>query len=197
VNDAPTPVDGWTAAHCHVLRALFATCGAAGVSSAQDGPADLAIALTSLSGQFAWHAELLFDLLPTRAGTDAEALVARHVPGADAALDVLAGLERRGEFPALCVVLARVVVPRLRTGMAAALARTDARVDGPRARALTLIARDLRDAVELLEPLAERSLSEPGAVEDATTRCAEVERALVGRGVAVGLVEAGKNARRG
>ena len=68
---APTPEDEWTAAHCRVLERLFATCGRAGARAAEEGRVDAALVLTSLAGQFAWHAELLFDLLPTRAGTDA------------------------------------------------------------------------------------------------------------------------------
>jgi hypothetical protein len=187
VSELASPTDAWTAAHGRIFGALFATCGAAGAQCAQEA-ADLALALTSLAGQFAWHAELLVDLLPTRSGIDASALVARPVPGADEALARLDRLHRREQWSALGVVLARVVVPRLLAGVASMCDRTDARVDGPRARSLRLVARDLRDALELLEPLAERALAAQGAFARITSSCAEVERALVDAGVAVGFV---------
>jgi hypothetical protein len=196
-REVASHTDRWTAAHCRCGRALFSICGVAGVGAAREGPADLALALTSLSGQFAWHAELLFDLLPTQGGVDPERLVAAPAPGMDAALSLLEALVRSEAWPTLCVVLARVVVPRLRCGVGAALERTDARLDGPRVRALTLLARDLADALELLEPLAERALAPAGAVASSSARCAEVERALVDAGVRVGLVASAGNAREG
>lgn len=196
VSAESVSTDAWTAASCRAFRALFSTCGAAGAEAAVDAP-ELALVLTSLSGQFAWHAELLVDLLVTSTGTDVDARVAQPAPGTDEALHVLDELRAHKEWSSICVVLARVVVPRLRTGVAEALARVDARVDGPRARALTLVARDLADACERLEPLAERALEVPGAIDTTSTRCAEVERALVAGGVASGLVATARSARRG
>jgi len=185
---APTPEDEWTAAHCRVLQRLFASCGGAGATAAEEGRVDDALVLTSLAGQFAWHAELLFDLLPTRAGTDAAALVARRRPGADDALDALDELARDEGAGAACVALARVVMPRLHAGVASASADVDARLDGPRARALTLIARDLRDALEAVETVAEAALCVEGALESLSARCVVVERALVAAGVERGFV---------
>ena len=153
---AATANDRWTAAHCRVLGRLFAIAGAAGATGA---PPDAALALTSLAGLFAWHAELLGQLLPTRAGVDAAELVARPLDGADRALDRVAG---DAEPSSTCVVLARVVVPRLLAGVEVARAHTDARLDGPQARALTLVARDLRDALGVLEPIAERVAGRTG-----------------------------------
>lgn len=184
----PTSGDAWAAAHGRVLQRLFSTCGSTAVRAAEEGHADDALVLTSLAGQFAWHAELLIDLLPTRAGTDAAGLVARRVPGADDALDALDELARDEGSGALCVALARVVVPRLLAGVAASRARVDARLDGPRARALTLVARDLRDALEALEARAEAALRVPGALESVPERCVVVERAVVAAGVERGLV---------
>jgi hypothetical protein len=183
-----TEQDRWTAAHCRVFRALFSQCGEAGGTAARDEPAALALALTSLAGQFAWHAELLFDLLPTRAGTDAEALVAQPVKGADAALELLAGSVALASQPTFMAALARVVLPRLHAGVATRLVRADALVDGPRVRALTLIGRDLVDGVGVLEPLAERAMADPAAFPQVVAGCADVERALVAAGVAVGFV---------
>lgn len=188
------PDDEWTAANCWVLQRLFSTCGAAGARAAQEGRVDDALVLTSLAGQFAWHAELLFDLLPTRAGSDAAALVAHGALGADDALGELDELARDGGSGAVCVVLARVVVPRLLAGVGSARARVDARLDGPRARALTLLVRDLRDALVALEVRAESALCAPGALEILSARCVVVERTLVAAGVERGLVAVGQDA---
>jgi hypothetical protein len=197
VTAPSTPDDAWTAWHCHALERLFATCGAVGARAAEHEDAEVALALTSLAGQLAWHAELLYDLLPSAAGADRVALVASRVAGTDDALDALdemAGTEGSG---VACVVLARVVVPRLLSGVASARARVDARIDGPRARALDLIIQDLRRAAESLESLAEAVLGAPGALDAASTGCVVVERALVAAGVVTGLVPCSKNARGG
>jgi hypothetical protein len=186
--------DRWTAAHVRVLGRLFSVCGAAGATGT---PPDAALALTSLAGQLAWHAELLGDLLPTRAGIEVAALVASPVPGVDAAIEHLERAAAAGETDAVCVVVARVVLPRLATSVAAARAATDARLDGPRARALTLVARDLHDAQAVLEPAAERALSVPGALDELARRCVDVERALVAAGVASGLLVDGGDGWRG
>lgn len=184
MTETAAALDAWTAVHCRIARRLFAACGVAGAA----GPTpEVALVLTSLSGQFAWHAELLFDLLPTRAGTDADALVAASVPSVDGALARLDELASREGAATLSVALARVVVPRLHAAVRAALSRTDARVDGSRARALTLIARDLRDALDLLESLAEGVMAADG-VEHALACCLDVERGLVSGGAVVGLV---------
>jgi hypothetical protein len=184
----PTTQDHWAAAHCRVFRSLFTTCGQAGVAAALSEPPALALTLTSLAGQFAWHAELCVDLLPTRAGTDAEALVATPLPGTDAALAALAELGRADDPAGLVAALGRVVVPRLRSGVATAHDRVDARVDGPRARALTLIGHDLDDAARVLEPQIERSMATASTFEDLVDAATTVERALVDAGIAVGIV---------
>lgn len=184
----PRIEDRWAAAHCRVFRALFSTCGEVGRDTAASGPAALAITLTSLAGQFAWHAALCFDLLPTHAGTDAEALVAAPLHGTDAALDALAALGRDEERAGLAAALGRVVVPRLRTGVATARERVDARVDGPRARAMTLIVRDLDDAIRALEPQIERAIAAPASFQVAVEAATTVERALVDAGVTVGIL---------
>jgi hypothetical protein len=182
-----TEADRWTAAHCRVFRELFSLCGEAGAAAARDEDAATALVLTSLAGQFAWHAELLFDLLPTRADTDAEALVAQPVAGADAALSKLAGSRHEPKGP-FVGALARVVLPRLHAGVATQLVRTDALVDGPRSRALTLVVRDLLDGRSALEPLAERAMADPTAFSQVAARWTDVERELVSAGIALGLV---------
>jgi hypothetical protein len=183
-----TEEDRWTAPHCRVFRELFSLCGEAGAAASRAEPADVALALTSLAEQFAWHAELLFDLLTTRTGTDAEALVAHPVAGTDAALSQLAGWHNHERQGPLVGALARVVLPRLHVGVAMQLARTDALVDGPRVRTLTLVARDLLDGLTLMEPLAERAMADPAAFPQVAAGCADVERELVAVGVAVGFV---------
>jgi hypothetical protein len=187
VTDPSVARDRWTAAHCRALGRLFSICGEAG---AVGDPPDVALALTSLAGQFAWHAELFGDLLAETGDGDATALVARPVAGLDASLDRLADAAAAGDVATVCVGLARAVVPRLSSSVAAERARTDARLDGPRARALTLVARDAAAAVARLEPLAERALARPGAFDALARGVVEVERDLVDGGVAAGLVGA-------
>lgn len=159
--------DGWTAAHCVAFRELFAVCGRAGTSR---GDARSVVLLTSLSGRFAWHAELLFDLLPVRADVDRAMLLdeaATTVAPLRSALDDVAA-----DVGALCGVLAEIVVPRLLRDVEGVMARTDARLDGPRVRALTLVARDLRDAEGALAPTVVRT----NAIR--TTVSEPVERAV-------------------
>ena len=172
-------------------RAALRDCGGGGREGAEQRRAESPSLLTSLAGQFAWHAELLFDLLPTRAGTDATRSSPCARPGADDALDALDELAATDGRAAACVVLARVVVPRLLAGVASASARVDARLDGPRARALTLIARDLatpsrrssrvaearaRAAGEPLEP-PRRGASSSSAPSSTARRGARARRA--------------------
>jgi hypothetical protein len=180
----PASRERWATAHQRVLERLFAICGEAGATGT---PPDAALALTSLAGQLAWHAELLGELVASSAGADEPP---RPALGADGALDQLATLAAGGETAAVCVVVARVVVPRLLTAVVGARRAVDARVDGPRHRALTLVARDLRDALGALEPAAERALAVPGALDELARRCVEVERALVAGGASSGVVGA-------
>lgn len=177
--------DRWTAAHCRIARALFETCGAGGATCVDPGAS---IALTGVAGQFAWHAALLYDLLPERQGVDREALVDVAVGGADAAIALAASDLAGGDEGAGCCVLARVVLPRLRTSVEAALGRVDAVLDGPRARALTLIDRDLIDAIGVLEPVCERLVGDAATLAAATSAMAAAERAIVDDSVAVGIV---------
>ncbi len=174
------PRDRWAAAHCAAARELFARCGARGADVDDD---ELAIVLTSLAGQFAFHATLLYDLLPVRADVDRDALV----EGASHAA-VLAALDDLSTVP-LCAVLARVVVPRLRAAVLFELEGVDPRVDGPRARALTLVARDLVDARDELERCTERLMARDDALEAAAAACAKVEHEVLATRVVIGLVD--------
>lgn len=148
-----------------------------------------AVVLTSLSGQFAWHAELLFDLLPVRAGVDREALVADEVRGADDVLERLEDLGASRDVGALCLALARVVVPRLQAAATSPAPRVTAAFDGPRARAATLVSRDLADAVSDLESLLARLALGARAVSRGLEVAAQCEADLVAAGVGVGLAE--------
>ncbi len=182
----------WTSAHCRIFRRLFGICGAAGSVVAE--PA-CAVVLAGLAGEFAWHAELLYELLPVRQGVDREALVRVEVHGADAALAWLDGSVGRGDGVQVCLVLGRVLLPRLDRSVAAALAATDRRLDGPRARALTLVGRGLADAGSSLEAVELRLAASGADFAVASGGCEEVERLLdaapAGDGLAGGVARGG------
>lgn len=179
MNETATALDIDTAARCRAFRALFATCGLGG--SCVDDPG-AAVALASLAGQFAWHAELCFELLPLRVGIDREALVQMKTPAADAALGVLAAAVERGDAATACALLFEVLLPRLAAGVAASLDATVAGLDGPRARALGLVGRDLDDAIERLGRLAARRGADDAAAGEVRSAVTDLERQLAEAG---------------
>jgi hypothetical protein len=181
VNETVSRDDRWTAAHCRALRALFATCGARAPACEDD---ELVVVLASLAGQFAFHAGLLYDLLPVRADVDRDALVDTPTPELDDALGTCAKVTD----PVLCALLSRVVVPRLLAGIEVERASVDDRADGPRARGLTLIARDLVDARSILERVSERLVARAQDLDSALSACAELERRVTAAGAVVGLI---------
>jgi hypothetical protein len=184
-NETAQPRDVATAAYCRTFRGLFERCGVVGASDVEPSAA---IALTSLSGQFAWHAELLEELLPHRSEIDREALIAVAAPGAD---DVLARLTSDGarlDASGLCVVLERVLLPRLRFAASSASPDTTAAFDGPRARASTLVDRDLADAERDLRGVVARRAATQRSVATSTELAALCEEDLGTAGVAFGLV---------
>ncbi len=186
------PRDAWSAAHCHVARTLFEACGRAAL---RDVDAPTCILLTTLAGQFAWHAELLFDLLPVRDGVDREQLV----DDAAQVLDPLDGELRQladGELATLCMVLSRLVVPRLLAAVNDEQSATDVRLEGPRARALLLIGRDLADALHGLATASERLVAGDRAATAPLEAVADMESRLYERGAVVGLLGAPTNGRR-
>ena len=88
--------------------------------------------LTSLAGQFAWHAELLYDLLPVRAGVDRDRLVAR--PSAAPTPPSTGSPTSSTDAAIAARRSARVVVPRLRAGVAPRARRLDRRDSTGRGR---------------------------------------------------------------
>jgi hypothetical protein len=112
---------------------------------------------------------------------DREALVEDRVVGFDAALASLDGSVERADGPQVCLVLARVLVPRLERSVDDALAATDRRLDGPRARALTLVGRGLADAAGTLQALEGRLAASGADLAGALEACSEVE-GLLGEG---------------
>jgi hypothetical protein len=184
VSGPATPTDQWTAAQCRIARRLFHLLGEAGVAG-HDAP--VAIAFTEAAGQFAWHEELYFDLLPARVGVDRDALVAGGVRGADEVLDQLEALLAATRGAAACFLLARVVLARLHADVVTARAGTTRELDGTRARSLTLVARDLAELREAIELLAERAVAADGALDEANRVCADAETSLRAADVVVGL----------
>jgi hypothetical protein len=162
VNTTATTADRFIAHGCRLCRRLFDLCA----TSASTAAPPLAAALAPLAGKFAWHAELLYDVLPVRVDIDRDALVEEGIDRADDAMDqldeIVASDDSLALARALCYVVdwfaARVTLER---------ASTDPRLEGPRARALTLLARDLDDACVELESLRSRLAVDPGSKDDA------------------------------
>jgi hypothetical protein len=151
VNATASPPDRIIAECCRLSRRLFEACGQ-GASGAE--PA-LAVTLAPLAGMFAWHAELLYDVLPVRVDIDRDALVDGDADGADDAMDILDELVASKDAAALRTALA-LVVDWLEVHVARERHSNDPLLEGPRVRALTLIARDLDDASTALDVVATR-----------------------------------------
>lgn len=151
MNATATAPDRVVAMCCRLSRRLFEACGQ-GASSTE--PA-LAATLAPLAGMFAWHAELLFDVLPVRAGIDRDALVDDDPEGTDDAMDLLDELVASNDAVALRTSLA-LVVDWLEVHVARERHSNDPLLEGPRVRALTLVARDLDDASTALEKVTPR-----------------------------------------
>jgi hypothetical protein len=160
VNTTATPADRLAAECCRLSRRLLEACA----SAAGSAPPALAVTLAPLAGMFSWHAELLYDVLPVRAGIDREALVDEDAAGADEAMDLLDELVDAGDPVALRTALA-LVVDWLAAHVDREVRSNNPLLEGPRARAYTLIARDLDDANEALDLVAMRLASdaEPSA----------------------------------
>lgn len=130
-----------------------------------DGP--IAATLAAHSAQFAWHARLWFDRAPT-----IDELPERLQP---AELDdVLDAVDAPVPLPTAVDGLYGVVLPGLADLHAAALARLDARLDGPTARVLTLCLRDLRAGIDDVVARDAPPVPDPAAATAHRTRLTEV-----------------------
>lgn len=185
--------DAWSAAYCHAFRTLFEVCGAAGLS---DVDAPTSILFTTLAGQFAWHAELLFDLLPVREGVDREQLVrdaaAQLAPLDDELRRIVAG----GDLASVCAVVAQLLVPGLLAAVTTQQSSTTARLEGPRARSLLLIGRDLADALVRLDAACEHLLALHPRAATPLTAVHEMAGELRSNGLEVAALGAPPNGRR-
>jgi hypothetical protein len=151
VNTTATAADRFVALSCRVSRRLFEVCG----QGASRAAPELAAALAPLAGMFAWHAELLYDVLPVRAGIDRDTLVDEGADGADEAMDLLDELVASKDSAALRSSLT-LVVDWLEVHVARERHSVEPLLEGPRARAFTLIARDLDDVSTTLDSIATR-----------------------------------------
>ena len=151
MNASATAADRFVALSCRVSRRLFEVCG----QGASRAAPELAAALAPLAGMFAWHAELLYDVLPVRAGIDRDTLVDEGADGADEAMDLLDELVASKDSAALRSSLT-LVVDWLEVHVARERHSNDPLLEGPRVRALTLVARDLDDASTALEKVTQR-----------------------------------------
>jgi hypothetical protein len=168
--------DSWAAAVAELFSRLFAVCGAASVRCVD---AQLSVLLASLSGQFAWHAELVGDLVatPPTAGPDGESAAIRDVVAQLGSLDV------DGDGVSMCVALSSLVLPWVRDVIEQEHAATEPRLEGPRARALLLISRDVADALAATTTVRRRLAGEgeaPGGALAPLVRALSDARAKVG-----------------
>jgi hypothetical protein len=181
--------DAWALSYAGLFIGLFAACGEASVRTV-DAP--LCVLYASLSGQFAWHAELLFDLVTPRADAVDDV---DDVDGTTIAVTAqLGALAADGDGVSLCVALASLVLPALRAEIDRERAATELLLDGPRARALLLISRDVSDALAASETASERLGGEGAAQSDAL---ASLRRALSDAGSLAGLAGDDSIGRRG
>ena len=130
---------------------------------------------------FAWHAELLYDVLPVRADVDRDELVAGCLDPSDDAMDILDELVASKDSAALRTALA-LVVDWLEVHIDRERHSNDPLLEGPRVRAFTLIARDLDDASTALEEVASRLAHD-------TVPSAHSLEAIVRVGAALGATE--------
>jgi hypothetical protein len=158
---------------CAVSRRLHQILGAS--SHTAEVPA-LAIALDELSLEHAWHAELLFERLPLRAGYEREEAV--QLGELAPALDLLASLGTAGDDVGLLAGYARVVLPRLVLSVAELGHGSSETAERSIKRSARLILSDLTEAAVLSERLAEAVISGEGAVGHAARVVADLEGLL-------------------
>jgi hypothetical protein len=144
-------------------------------------PTDAAAAeyWATLSERLAWHAELWAARHPDTAQTATGHVAAEGGDDGTAWGTAMAGLS--DELAALTTsaarlsAVARVVLLRLVGVHRTHLATTDARLDAPTVRTLTLVLRDLDDAWRDGEALLQQRLGDAAAVADAAAVLAAVE----------------------
>lgn len=151
MNTSATPADRLAAECCRLSRRLVEACG----QGASTASLQLAVTLAPLAGMFAWHAELLYDVLPVRVDIDRERLVDDDAAGADEAMDLLDELVAGSDSVALRSAVA-LVVDWLAAHVDREVHSNNPLLEGPRARAYSLIARDLEDASTALDLLSVR-----------------------------------------
>jgi hypothetical protein len=126
---------------------------------------------------FAWHAELLYDVLPVRVDIDRDALVEEGIDGADDAMDLLDEIGASDDSLALAASLC-YVVDWFAACVTLERASNDPRLEGPRARALTLLARDLDHACVELGSLRSSPAVDVGTKDGAPSAAERVAAAL-------------------
>jgi len=161
---------------CAVSRRLHEVLGIS--SLVARGPA-LVVALDELSLQHAWHAELLFEQLPLRAGYDREAAV--QLGGVASPLDLLASLGAAGDDVGLLAGYARVILPRVTLSLEVVSQSTTEVAERSLRRATRLICSDLAAAEPLVEQLAEGMIAASGAAEHAVFVVGDLEGVLGAR----------------
>jgi len=158
---------------CAVSRRLHQILGASALRASSSAAS---IAFDEWSLEHAFHAELLFERLPRRAGIDPGALVELGALGG--ALELLEELGSGGDDVGIGAGYARVLLPRLRTSCAALSEGTSEAAERSLRRALRLIESDLAEATLASEELVESLCSSPGATEHAIRVTGDLEAVL-------------------
>lgn len=172
---------GLVGAYRWAERRLFELTGA-WAAEADDPGAQ--VHLDRLATEHAWHAELWAARLPALDGVDHEALT---VP-AGALGPLLEALAAVGSTVGRLAGLHRVVLPRLLVTYDRHLTRAVPVADGPTIRVLRLVRRDEAEAWADGEALLEALLGERDSLDEVAGVQRRLEEAVVGAGVARGLV---------
>ena len=134
------------------------------------------IALDELSLEHAWHAELLIERLPERAGFDRDS--ALDLGGVAPALELLASLGGAGDEVGLLAGYARVLLPRFALSIDELGGGASEAAERSLRRAARLISSDLSAAAGIVESLTERVAASEGASGHARAVCGDLEAIL-------------------
>lgn len=160
----------WVGQQVWLARRLFEVVGGWSIDERDD---EVRVHFAVVSRRHAWHAEVLYDLLPDTVEHTPDQFVAPPATGWPVVLDDLAAAD---DTVVRLAGHSRVVLARLTLEHDAVVEATTEAAGGPIRRALALVGRDERDAQDTGELLLERVLRERGP--DAVRSATDEQRAL-------------------